>query len=158
MLICGNVQFLFLPFQDSLGGNSHTVMIACISPADKNFEETLNTLRYADRARQIKNKPTVNRDPQQMEILRLKEMVRELQAQMMAGGASLPVPPSLGPPPEPAVDRAAFLRLQVGLARERGRGREGLLSDLGHACSHLERGSGVSVQLTTISDEFQGSR
>jgi hypothetical protein len=49
--------------QDSLGGNSRTVMIACVSPADVNFEESLNTLRYADRARHIHNKPTVNRDP-----------------------------------------------------------------------------------------------
>uniref|UniRef100_A0A672RQ45 Kinesin-like protein n=1 Tax=Sinocyclocheilus grahami TaxID=75366 RepID=A0A672RQ45_SINGR len=41
--------------QDSLGGNSHTLMIACVSPADSNIEETINTLRYADRARKIKN-------------------------------------------------------------------------------------------------------
>jgi len=38
-------------------------MIACISPAEFNFDETLNTLRYANRARDIKNKPIVNRDP-----------------------------------------------------------------------------------------------
>jgi len=60
---------------DSLGGNSLTVMIACISPADSNVEETLGTLRYADRARKIKNKPIVNRDPQVAEILRLRKLV-----------------------------------------------------------------------------------
>lgn len=49
--------------QDSLGGNSRTSMIACCSPAETNFEETLNTLKYASRARNIKNKPVVNRDP-----------------------------------------------------------------------------------------------
>jgi len=49
--------------QDSLGGNSRTVMIACVSPADVNLEESLNTLRYADRARSIQNRPVVNRDP-----------------------------------------------------------------------------------------------
>lgn len=49
--------------QDSLGGNSRTSMIACVSPADINFEETLNTLKYASRARNIKNAPKVNRDP-----------------------------------------------------------------------------------------------
>ncbi|XP_074644336.1 chromosome-associated kinesin KIF4A-like [Tubulanus polymorphus] len=65
--------------QDSLGGNSHTLMIACVSPADNNMEETLNTLRYADRARKIKNKPVVNRDPQAAEILRLRQLVQELQ-------------------------------------------------------------------------------
>ena len=49
--------------QDSLGGNTKTVMIAAVSPADYNFEETLSTLRYASRAKNIKNKPTINEDP-----------------------------------------------------------------------------------------------
>ncbi len=60
--VCVCVSVLH-PTQDSLGGNSKTVMIACVSPADINFEESLNTLRYADRARHIRNRPTVNRDP-----------------------------------------------------------------------------------------------
>ncbi|CAB4434881.1 unnamed protein product [Rhizophagus irregularis] len=46
--------------QDSLGGNSQTLMLACVSPADSNFMETLNTLKYANRARNIKNKVSVN--------------------------------------------------------------------------------------------------
>ena len=46
--------------QDSLGGNTKTVMIAAISPADYNYDETLTTLRYASRAKMIKNKPRVN--------------------------------------------------------------------------------------------------
>jgi len=46
--------------QDSLGGNTKTVIIAAISPADYNFDETLTTLRYASRAKMIKNKPRVN--------------------------------------------------------------------------------------------------
>lgn len=62
-------------FPDSLGGNSHTLMIACVSPADSNLEETLNTLRYADRARKIKNKPIVNVDPQAAELHQLKQQV-----------------------------------------------------------------------------------
>ena len=49
--------------QDSLGGNSKTVMIATIGPASYNFEETLLTLRYANRAKSIKNKPRINEDP-----------------------------------------------------------------------------------------------
>ncbi|XP_013092550.2 chromosome-associated kinesin KIF4-like [Biomphalaria glabrata] len=75
--------------QDSLGGNSHTLMIACVSPADSNIEETLNTLRYADRARKIKNKPIINRDPQAAEIMRLKTLVQQLQGQLLQGGISL---------------------------------------------------------------------
>ena len=47
--------------KDSLGGNSHTLMIACVSPADSNIDETISTLRYADRARKIKNKPIANK-------------------------------------------------------------------------------------------------
>jgi kinesin family protein 3/17 len=46
--------------QDSLGGNTKTVMVANLGPADYNFDETMSTLRYADRAKQIKNKPRIN--------------------------------------------------------------------------------------------------
>ena len=49
--------------QDSLGGNTKTLMIACVSPADYNYEESLSTLRYASRAKAIRNKPHVNEDP-----------------------------------------------------------------------------------------------
>jgi hypothetical protein len=66
---------LYCSFSDSLGGNSHTLMIACVSPADSNLEETLNTLRYADRARKIKNKPVINIDPQTAELNHLKQQV-----------------------------------------------------------------------------------
>ncbi|XP_054920193.1 chromosome-associated kinesin KIF4A [Dermacentor andersoni] len=69
--------------QDSLGGNSHTVMIACVSPADSNLEETLNTLRYADRARKIKNKPIVNIDPVQAEVAQLRQQLQEARIELM---------------------------------------------------------------------------
>jgi len=72
--------------QDSLGGNSHTLMIACCSPADSNLEETLSTLRYADRARKIKNKPIVNKDPKAAELSRLRSQVQELKMQLLEGG------------------------------------------------------------------------
>ena len=49
--------------QDSLGGNSKTIMVATIGPASYNYEETVNTLRYANRAKSIKNKPKINEDP-----------------------------------------------------------------------------------------------
>jgi len=49
--------------QDNLGGNSKTVMVATVSPASDNFEETLSTLRYADRAKRIMNHAVVNEDP-----------------------------------------------------------------------------------------------
>uniref|UniRef100_A0AAG5CSA7 Kinesin-like protein n=1 Tax=Anopheles atroparvus TaxID=41427 RepID=A0AAG5CSA7_ANOAO len=69
--------------QDSLGGNTKTLMIACISPANYNYDETLSTLRYASRAKNIANKPRVNEDPKdtmlreyQEEIIRLKELLK----------------------------------------------------------------------------------
>lgn len=65
--------------QDSLGGNSRTTMIACVSPAEYNYEESLNTLKYAARARNIKNKPVVNRDPNSALIAQLRQNVYELQ-------------------------------------------------------------------------------
>ena len=75
--------------QDSLGGNSLTLLIACVSPADSNMEETLNTLRYADRVRQIKNKPIVNIDPQALELTTLRQQVQQLKSlvyQLTSGG------------------------------------------------------------------------
>lgn len=50
-------------FQDNLGGNSKTVMVATVSPASDNYEESLSTLRYADRAKRIVNHAVVNEDP-----------------------------------------------------------------------------------------------
>ena len=68
--------------QDSLGGNTKTLMASCISPADNNYDETLSTLRYANRAKNIKNKPKINEDPKdallrqyQSEIEMLKKML-----------------------------------------------------------------------------------
>ena len=75
--------------QDSLGGNSHTLMIACVSPADSNIEESLNTLRYADRARKIKNKPIVNRGSDKEEVARLRRENTELKMQLATGGGAL---------------------------------------------------------------------
>ncbi|CAH8853803.1 unnamed protein product [Trichobilharzia szidati] len=72
--------------QDSLGGNTKTLMIACLSPADNNYDETLSTLRYANRAKNIQNKPKINEDPKdallrqyQDEIKRLKELLSSNQ-------------------------------------------------------------------------------
>ncbi len=64
---------------DSLGGNSKTVMIANIGPADYNIEETLTTLRYADRAKNIKNAPKVNEDTKDAMIKKYKEELERLK-------------------------------------------------------------------------------
>ncbi|GMI86467.1 FRAGILE FIBER 1 [Hibiscus trionum] len=72
--------------QDSLGGNSKTVMIACVSPADINSEESLNTLKYANRARNIQNKPVVNRDLVSNEMHKMRQQLEYLQAELCARG------------------------------------------------------------------------
>uniref|UniRef100_A0A3Q3LI65 Kinesin family member 4 n=1 Tax=Mastacembelus armatus TaxID=205130 RepID=A0A3Q3LI65_9TELE len=101
--------------QDSLGGNSHTLMIACVSPADSNMEETINTLRYADRARKIKNKPIVNIDPRAAEMSRLKQQVQELQVMLLhARGGVAPVLSG----PEPAENMTKLLEKNRALQDE----------------------------------------
>lgn len=72
--------------QDSLGGNTRTLMIACISPSEYNYDETLSTLRYASRAKNIHNKPKINEDPKdtmlreyQEEIIKLKKLLENNQ-------------------------------------------------------------------------------
>ncbi|KAI6687884.1 hypothetical protein NL676_024712 [Syzygium grande] len=69
--------------QDSLGGNSKTLMIACVSPAETNAEETLNTLKYANRARNIQNKAVINRDPMAAQMQRMRSQVEQLQAELL---------------------------------------------------------------------------
>ncbi|XP_010456847.1 PREDICTED: kinesin-like protein KIN-4C isoform X2 [Camelina sativa] len=69
--------------QDSLGGNSKTVMIACVSPADTNAEETLNTLKYANRARNIQNKAVINRDPATAQMQRMRSQIEQLQTELL---------------------------------------------------------------------------
>ncbi|XP_014467999.1 PREDICTED: kinesin-like protein KIF16B isoform X4 [Dinoponera quadriceps] len=66
--------------KDSLGGNSKTIMIAAISPADCNYGETLSTLRYANRAKNIINKPTINEDPNVKLIRELREEIQKLKS------------------------------------------------------------------------------
>uniref|UniRef100_A0A8C1ZXA1 Kinesin family member 13Ba n=1 Tax=Cyprinus carpio TaxID=7962 RepID=A0A8C1ZXA1_CYPCA len=68
--------------KDSLGGNSRTAMVATISPAADNYDETLSTLRYADRAKSIVNHAVVNEDPNARIIRELREEVEKLRDQL----------------------------------------------------------------------------
>uniref|UniRef100_A0A8K9Y5Q6 Kinesin motor domain-containing protein n=1 Tax=Oncorhynchus mykiss TaxID=8022 RepID=A0A8K9Y5Q6_ONCMY len=87
----------FIPYRDSvltwllkenLGGNSRTAMIAALSPADINYEETLSTLRYADRAKQIRCNAIINEDPNARLIRELKEEVNRLRDLLFSQGLS----------------------------------------------------------------------
>jgi hypothetical protein len=70
--------------QDSLGGNTKTVMIANIGPADYNYEETINTIRYASRAKNIQNKPRINEDPKDALLREYQEEITKLKEQLEA--------------------------------------------------------------------------
>ncbi|KAL7513645.1 hypothetical protein ACHAXN_010899 [Cyclotella atomus] len=81
--------------QDSLGGNTKTVMCANAGPADYNYDESLSTLRYANRAKNIKNKPVINEDPKdamlreyQEQIARLKERLAQMPTSSSPPAAS----------------------------------------------------------------------
>merc|ERR1719359_1897104 len=71
--------------QDSLGGNTKTVMVANVGPADYNYDETLSTLRYAYRAKSIKNKPRINEDPKDAMIREFQEQIDALKRQLASG-------------------------------------------------------------------------
>ncbi|XP_065367327.1 kinesin-like protein Klp98A [Calliphora vicina] len=84
-------RVLYIPYRDSiltwllkdsLGGNSKTIMIAALSPADCNYSETLSTLRYANRAKNIINKPTINEDPNVKLIRELRDEINKLKAML----------------------------------------------------------------------------
>ncbi|XP_037105672.1 kinesin-like protein KIF1A isoform X11 [Syngnathus acus] len=85
----------FIPYRDSvltwllrenLGGNSRTAMVAALSPADINYDETLSTLRYADRAKQIRCNAVINEDPNNRLVRELKEEVSRLKDLLLAQG------------------------------------------------------------------------
>ncbi|XP_073920576.1 chromosome-associated kinesin KIF4A isoform X2 [Castor canadensis] len=122
--------------QDSLGGNSHTLMIACVSPADSNLEETLNTLRYADRARKIKNKPVINIDPQTAELNHLKQQVQQLQVLLLqARGGTLPGSINV----EPSENLQSLMEKNQSLLEENEKLSRGLSEAAGQTAQMLER-------------------
>ncbi|OJJ46172.1 hypothetical protein ASPZODRAFT_67303 [Penicilliopsis zonata CBS 506.65] len=93
--------------KDSLGGNSMTAMIAAISPADINFDETLSTLRYADSAKRIKNHAVVNEDPNARMIRELKEELAQLRSKLGGGssGGSGGLPAEESYPPDTPLEK-----------------------------------------------------
>uniref|UniRef100_A0A8C5VRC1 plus-end-directed kinesin ATPase n=1 Tax=Microcebus murinus TaxID=30608 RepID=A0A8C5VRC1_MICMU len=95
----------FIPYRDSvltwllrenLGGNSRTAMVAALSPADINYDETLSTLRYADRAKQIKCNAVINEDPNAKLVRELKEEVTRLKDLLRAQGLGDIIDTSMG--------------------------------------------------------------
>ena len=92
-LVSGKQQYipyrdskLTMLLQDSLGGNTKTVMIANVGPADYNYDETLNTLWYASRAKKIKNKPRINEDPKDALLRQYQEEIELMKKKLMSMG------------------------------------------------------------------------
>ncbi|XP_069935417.1 kinesin-like protein KIF1B isoform X23 [Oryctolagus cuniculus] len=113
----------FIPYRDSvltwllrenLGGNSRTAMVAALSPADINYDETLSTLRYADRAKQIKCNAVINEDPNAKLVRELKEEVTRLKDLLRAQGLGDIIDTSMGS--LTSSPSSCSLNSQVGLA------------------------------------------
>ncbi|EQC31811.1 hypothetical protein SDRG_10600 [Saprolegnia diclina VS20] len=103
--------------QDSLGGNTKTVMVAAISPADYNFDETLSTLRYANRAKNIKNKPTVNEDPKDAKLREYKNEIEQLKL-LLAQQKAITPDTTLRPTPPRRVERSPTTSASMTLEEE----------------------------------------
>ncbi|CAG9464508.1 unnamed protein product [Pedinophyceae sp. YPF-701] len=100
--------------QDSLGGNARTCMVACVSVADSSLDETLNTLKYAARARNITNRLAHNHETRAQEAARIQDRVLRLQSDVMVQFLERPLE---SPPPDALV--AALGDDMVGMLRER---------------------------------------
>lgn len=125
--------------QDSLGGNTKTAMVACISPASDNYDETLSTLRYANRAKNIKNKPKINEDPKdamirkyQEEISKLKVMLQKTTNGTGSGVASVQVVKEADP------EQVRILQDQLSEMKTAIEERDGYMKELLKAKQDLE--------------------
>eukprot|EP00928_Gymnodinium_smaydae_P012075 TRINITY_DN14398_c3_g1_i1.p1 TRINITY_DN14398_c3_g1~~TRINITY_DN14398_c3_g1_i1.p1 ORF type:complete len:1472 (-),score=390.41 TRINITY_DN14398_c3_g1_i1:135-4550(-) len=118
--------------QDSLGGNSRTCMVACASGADRDFEETLNCLKYAHRARNIKNRPVVNHDPRVAQLAAMQDEIDSLRSQLQRVSDA-------GRPPSPGAD--GDCRMEV-------------VTELGEKLEAAEqRGLELAEKLSSLEDE-----
>ncbi|KAL9234739.1 hypothetical protein vseg_009572 [Gypsophila vaccaria] len=115
--------------QDSLGGNSKTVMIACVSPADTNAEETLNTLKYANRARNIQNKAVINRDPVAAQMQQMRSQIEQLQSELLYYRADSSV----------SFEELQILKHKISLLEARNAELQRELRERSINCEHLSR-------------------
>lgn len=114
--------------QNSLGGNAKTVMCANAGPADYNYDETLSTLRYANRAKNIKNKPKINEDPKDAMLREYQDEIKRLKEQLERAGSGIMVDPTTGRETavhnarkeivEKIVEREVIREVKVGISDE----------------------------------------
>uniref|UniRef100_A0A8C0ID00 plus-end-directed kinesin ATPase n=1 Tax=Bubo bubo TaxID=30461 RepID=A0A8C0ID00_BUBBB len=118
----------FIPYRDSvltwllrenLGGNSRTAMVAALSPADINYDETLSTLRYADRAKQIRCNAVINEDPNNKLIRELKDEVARLRDLLYAQGLGDIIDSKYRPVPSSSLSALSSRAASVASLHER---------------------------------------
>ena len=150
--------------QDSLGGNAHTMMIACVSPAEWNANETVNTLKYANRARNIKNRVVVNEKEEGWDDVEwLQNMVTRLRKDLKSlkeGGATLSANGESREPSEGATKKAlaqmAELRNNYEEIRAKYVERTEELTRLRRDLAEKQRASGGAIGGTAKYEEIVG--
>ncbi|KAI0636643.1 kinesin [Trametes polyzona] len=150
--------------QDSLGGNAHTLMIACVSPAEWNANETINTLKYANRARNIKNRAVVNEKEEGWDDVEwLQGMVTRLRKELKSikegGGATSSVPSSsseLEVAPKRVLAQMTELQNNYEDLREKYVERTEELTRLRNELAEKQRSSGGRLGGTAKYEEIVG--
>jgi hypothetical protein len=128
--------------QDALGGNSQTLFLACVSPSDTNASETISTLQYANRARNIKNAPTRNIDAAALELSRLRALTSVLKCELIKHRFGSP---SSSPDHEnETVNERKMHPDDLGVVDETLVGREDVLQYLNMIDEKVSKLSGVS--------------
>jgi kinesin family protein 3/17 len=136
--------------QDSLGGNTKTVMVAAVSPADYNYDETLSTLRYANRAKNIKNKPVVNEDPKDAMLREYKEEIDKLKQMLEMQSGGIPLTSMVGGG-EAMVDPE--LENQLAEAKERASDMEAKADRLEGELTNMKKTHAKVVMQADVAEE-----
>eukprot|EP01012_Entosiphon_sulcatum_P011922 TRINITY_DN1741_c0_g1_i1.p1 TRINITY_DN1741_c0_g1~~TRINITY_DN1741_c0_g1_i1.p1 ORF type:complete len:1251 (-),score=324.83 TRINITY_DN1741_c0_g1_i1:152-3880(-) len=139
--------------QDSLGGNSKTLMIACVSPMDTSLEESLNTLRYANRARNIHNKPIVNRDPHLAVLAQLRSELQACKLLLVKHNILLDEIPGITPL-EPLMSQGESCGDPAALVQQLRAQVEGLTAEITQLQSEKKQHSCLDVLATEGEDLF----
>ncbi|KAL4171559.1 hypothetical protein KRP22_009651 [Phytophthora ramorum] len=149
--------------QDSLGGNTKTLMVAAVSPADYNYDETLSTLRYANRAKNIKNKPIVNEDPKDAKLREYKEEIERLrkmlESQSQSRGSGLGTASGMGTPSRPISPRSGSSSgSRTNSSNELAKEREEITKYQQEAAEMLERAKRMMDEAKELQAQHQGQQ
>ena len=137
--------------QDSLGGNTKTVMIANCGPADYNSDETISTLRYASRAKNIENKPRINEDPKDAMIREFHDEITRLRAELEKYGGANPggTQPVLDANGDYVVEKVVYVNNKEKMAKM----EEDIEKEINQVKSTFERQKELIRQQTQIDEQ-----